>query len=175
MTLRIGGVWFEGAVLVLADLATVCLLGASWWVSLRVLGGIQGASAARLDKLIKRWPGHPLDSNVMDALAACDLPVLEVAYSELKAHPGTLAEAVVSLALAEATGDTVKAQRGLEAVRLMLNNPDVTMAERRSGVLDGLESRLRLVLADAGYDPRQRELAQAALERKSSAGGPSAG
>jgi len=159
---------------VLAGLAVLSLLAASWWLSLTLLGRMQGAPATRLDKLIEGWPGQPPGKGVVRALASNDLPALEAAYSELKTRPGTFAEAVVSLALAEATGDIVKAQRGLEAVRLMQDESGETGAQRASGVLNMLESRLRLVLADSGNDPRQRALAQAAMDRNASASARSA-
>jgi len=161
--------------MVLAGLVVLILLCGLWWLSLKLLDMRQAHPATHYRQFVREWPGQLLDKRVIDALVRGNVEALEATYCELKVRPGTFAEAVVSLAVAEAQGDVIKAQRGLESIRLMRGSGDLTAAQRQCGLLELLEARLRLVLADAGNDPRQWELARAALARRPSASGRSAG
>ena len=170
----------------LAFLAVAGLLAGVWWLSLRALDLFDRLAAPSGDAgingthiLIKQWGSAGLTAPMLRALLQNDLAALDQRYGELKAVPPVseltaddriFEESLVSLALAEATADVAKAHRGLEAVRRLRCGLSDGGQNRRLAVLDVIEARLRLVLADTGHDGGQRALAMAALERASASG-----
>lgn len=164
------------SVTVLSVVGIALSLAVFWQFCLRLLnaitaGGPAEASSARIFcDLVKQWGAPEFAAPTRQALATGDLVSLSERYNALKSavncgQATRFEEAIVSLALAETAGDCAKAYRGLEAVRQLRASMAAAMPEQRSNVLDLIEARLRLVLADAGRDPHQKQLAMAVLER----------
>ena len=163
--------------------AVAVALAAFWWLCLRVLDACSITPAVTSTRwgdareLVRQWGGSDFDRATLRALDDGDPVALQTEYAKLNAPPPVptelvcgrmFAEALVSLALAEASGDIAKAHRGLEAVRWLRAGPVSASQQQRRLVLDLIEARVRLVLADAGDDPLQRQLAMSALDRAES-------
>ena len=160
-------------------LAVLAVLAVAWWLSLRALDWATGArprgrAVGDVAALMAQWQGADIPANAKHALRTCDLAELDMCYQRLRADswrpdPGLesrdFEEALVSLALAEASSDIAKAHRGLEALRHLRCELLQDRSGRNRVVLGLIEARLRLVLADAGRDPHQRALALLAVER----------
>jgi len=153
-------------------------LGAFWFAAVRLLDAIEARAAAKpaadgLD-LVRAWGDSAIDPAVARALADADRAALDGCYEQFRsmANGGNgefcarpFEEALVSLVLAEAEGSLPKAYRALEAVRCLRDHRAADDHARREIVLDLIEARGRLVIAEIGRDPRQRQLAMTALAR----------
>ena len=151
--------------------AVVAILGSAWWLSLRVLDTLTPPPVRHSETtddivgLVGCLSGEHLPAELRDALMHRDIETLELFYERSKTAPPSFVGALVSLALSEIQSETAKAYRGLETVRLLRRQLPSTDLEPKFRALDLLEARLRLMLADVGQEPRQRQFASQILDR----------